>query len=62
MSILLPFATTYLFEQGFSALTVIKTKTCNRIDPGGDIGVALNKIETCIEDIMKEKLQFHQSY
>ena len=62
MTILLPFTTTYLCEQGFSVLTVIKTKVRKRLDPGHDMHIALSKIEPCIEDIMKEKLQFHQSH
>jgi len=53
MTFLLPFATTYLCEQGFWALTVIKTKARNRLDPGNDVRIALSKIEPCIEDIMK---------
>ena len=62
MTFLLPFATTYLCEQGFSALTVIKTKARNRLDPGDDVRIALSKIEPCIENIMKGKCLFHQSY
>jgi len=62
MTFLLPFATTYLCEQGFSALTVVKTKARNHLDPGDDLRIALSKTEPCIEDIMKEKFQFHQSH
>ena len=62
MTFLLPFATAFLCKQGFSALTVIKTKACNRLDPGGDMRIALTKLEPSIEDIMKEKFQFYQSH
>jgi len=62
MTFLLPFAITYLCEQGFWALMVIKTKARNRLDPGNDVRIALSKIEPCIEDIMKGKFQFHQSH
>jgi len=62
MNVLLPFATTYLCEQGFSALTVIKTKARNRLDPGHDMRIALSKIEPRIEDIMQTKLQLHLSH
>ena len=62
MTFLLPFLTTYLCEQGFSALTVVKTKARNRLSPGNDLCVALSKIELCIEEIMKGKYQFHQSH
>ncbi|XP_039260762.1 zinc finger BED domain-containing protein 5-like [Styela clava] len=60
MTFLLPFATTYLCEQGFSALAAIKTKARNRLDPGDDMRIALSKIEPCIEDILEERSQFHQ--
>ena len=55
MTFLLLFATTYLCKQGFSALTVIKTKAHNRLDLGDDMRIALTKLEPCSEDIMKEK-------
>jgi len=41
---------------------LIKTKVGNRLDPGDDMRMALSKIEPCVEDIMKEKFQFHQSH
>ena len=59
MTFLLPFSTTYLCEQEFSALTVAKTKARNRLSPGNDLRVALSKIEPCIEEIMKGRYQFH---
>ena len=60
MTFLLPFSTTYLCEQEFSALTVAKTKARNRLSPGNDLRVALSKIEPCVEEIMKGRYQFHQ--
>ena len=62
MTFLLPFSTTYLCEQGFSALTVVKTKARNRLSPGNDLRFALSKIEPCIGEIMRGKYQFHQSH
>ena len=44
MTFLLPFSTKYLCEQGFSALTVVKTKARNRLSPCNDLRVALSKI------------------
>ena len=40
---LIPFATTYLCESGFSALLAIKTKQQNRLDAKDDMRVALSK-------------------
>ena len=48
---LLPFATTYLCETGFSALTTIKTKARNRLDPQHDLRCALTSIEPRFEKI-----------
>ena len=62
MTFLLPFFTTYLCEQGFSALMGIKTKARNRLSPGNDLHVALSKIKPCIEEIVKGKYQFYKSH
>ena len=62
MTFLIPFSTTYLGEQGFSALAVVKTKACNRLGPGNDFRIARSKIEPCIDEIMKGNYQFHQSH
>jgi len=43
MGALIPFATTYLCESGFSALVTIKTKSRNRLDVKHDMRVALSK-------------------
>lgn len=62
MEVLIPFSTTYLCEQGFSALTIIKTKHRNRLQPEHDMRLALSKIEPCIESIIAKKRQFHGSH
>jgi hypothetical protein len=41
MEVLIPFATTYLSESGFSTLVTIKTKSRNRLDVQHDIRVAM---------------------
>ena len=56
MTFLLPFLATHLGEQGFSALTVGKTKARNRLSAGNDLGVAPCNIEPYIEEIMKGKI------
>jgi hypothetical protein len=55
MKSLLPFATTYLAEQGFSALTVIKTKYRGRLQPGNDMRLALTTIKPRFERLAAMK-------
>jgi hypothetical protein len=43
MEVLIPFATTYLIESGFSTLVTIKTKSRNRLDVQHDMRIALSK-------------------
>ena len=53
---LLLFATLYFCVQRFSTLVVLKNQGHNCVDPGNEMCIALNKIEPCIEDIIKEKI------
>ena len=57
---LLPFHSTYLCEQGFSALTTIKTKLRNRLDPEPSLILALTNIRPRISQILELK-QHHSS-
>jgi hypothetical protein len=43
LSALIPFATTYLCESGFSTLVSVKTKARNRLDARHDMCLALSK-------------------
>jgi len=43
LEVLVPFATTYLCETGFSTLVHIKTKARNRLDASDDMRVAISK-------------------
>jgi hypothetical protein len=52
---LLPFPSTYLCEQGFSALTSIKTKHRNRLNPESALIPALTKIRPRIEELACRK-------
>jgi hypothetical protein len=51
ISHLLPFLSTYLCEQGFFALTSIKTKHRNRLNPESALILALTKIRPRIEEL-----------
>ena len=50
---ILPFATTYLAETAFSAVTVIKTKARNRLVIHNDLRMALTNIPPNIEELVK---------
>ncbi|XP_014664178.1 PREDICTED: protein FAM200A-like [Priapulus caudatus] len=57
MKVLVPFGTTYLCEQGFSALTNIKTKQRNALEPCHDLRVALTSIAPRLDSIIANKAQ-----
>ncbi|QQP51805.1 Transposase [Caligus rogercresseyi] len=50
LAILLPFATSYLCEIGFSAVASIKTKYRSQLDIGNELRVAISK---CNPDLTK---------
>jgi hypothetical protein len=55
ISHLLPFPSIYLCKQGFSALTLIKTKHRNRLNPESALILALTKIRPRIEELACRK-------
>lgn len=59
--ILLPFATTYLCEKGFSSLAAIKTKYRSRLDAEPDLRLKLCSIEPDIKGLCAER-QAHPSH
>ena len=61
VEILLPFATTYLCEAGFSALTNLKNKYRSRLAPESDLRVCLSVILARIDSLCKAK-QAHPSH
>ena len=61
IKMLLPFATTYLCETAFSALTNMKTKYRSRLAIESDLRVSLTKIVPKIEKLCSEK-QPHPSH
>ena len=61
LRVLVPFATSYLFEAGFSAMAVIKTKYRSRIDVEREMRVAVSKILPRFHDLCKNK-QAHTSH
>lgn len=61
VNFLLPFATTYLCESGFSHLVMIKTKYRNRLDAESELRLKLTKITPKIESLCIKK-QAHPSH
>lgn len=62
MRVLIQFSTTYLCEQGFSALTAIKTKQRNRLQPEEDMRVCLSTVVPDIANIVENKQQYHLAH
>ena len=58
---LLPFATTYMCETGFSTYVSTKTKYRNRLDAEPNITIQLSSIKSNIRNICKNKKQFYSS-
>ena len=54
---LIPFATTCLYESGFSTLLVIKNKARNQLDAADDVRVALSKTTPRFEDLISSRQQ-----
>ena len=61
LRMIIPFATSYLCEAGFSATAVIKTKYRTRINVERDIRVAVSKILLRFDELCKNK-QAHTSH
>jgi len=61
MRVLIPFATSYLCEAGFSAVVVIKTKYRSKINVETKIGVAVSSFIPRFEQLCSEQ-QAHLSY
>jgi len=62
ITILLPFATTYLCETGFSAYAATKTKYRNRLNVEPDLRIQLSKIEPDIAKLSKNKQPQNSHY
>ncbi|XP_005005209.1 protein FAM200C [Cavia porcellus] len=60
LEILMPFATTYLCELGFSALLHFKAKSRSCFNMSDDIRVAISKIVPRFSEIIEQKLQLQQ--
>ena len=54
LRVLVPFASTYLCEAGFSTLVNIKTKNRNRLDVGDDMRLALTNARPRISKLAAE--------
>ncbi|XP_008180424.1 protein ZBED8-like [Acyrthosiphon pisum] len=62
MEFLIPFATTYLCESGFSTMVTIKTKARNRLDIKDDMCVALSNTVPDFKAILQSKQQQMSDY
>lgn len=61
VQVVMPFATTYFCDEGFSALTAIKTKNRNRMDAEADVRLKLSDIIPNFTRLCSSK-QAHPSY
>ena len=61
MAGIIPFATTYLCESGFSSLVAIKTRSRNRLNVKDDMRVALSKTKPQFDVLIEDK-QEHPSH
>ena len=59
---LIPFATTYLCESGFSCLVDIKTKKRNKLNPQHYMRLALSETEPNINLLVNQKQQSHKLF
>ena len=57
LSILVPFATTYLCESGFLSLFYLKNKYRNRLNPSKDLRVALSNCVAMYDRMISGKQQ-----
>ena len=60
--VLLPFATTYLCESGFSRYASTKTKYRSKLDATPDMRIQLSSIKPNFQRIMRSKKQMHSSH
>uniref|UniRef100_A0A672M114 HAT C-terminal dimerisation domain-containing protein n=1 Tax=Sinocyclocheilus grahami TaxID=75366 RepID=A0A672M114_SINGR len=61
LKVLMPFATTYICEAGFSALTLLKTKHRQRLDAENDLRVKLSSITPNFDNLCAN-MQAHPSH
>ena len=54
LRVLVPFASTYLCESGFSTLLQIKTKARNRLDVQDDMRLALTQTKPRISKLLRQ--------
>ncbi|CAF87073.1 unnamed protein product, partial [Tetraodon nigroviridis] len=55
LAVLIPFATTWLCESGFSTLLSIKTKSRNCLNAQADVRAAISNIVPCFERLISMK-------
>ena len=58
----MPFATSYLCEHGFSAVAVIKSKYCNKIDIEREMRVAISSIAPRFDKIEQQANCSHSMF